>query len=226
MSLAGRLAASVLVLCACGARLDADAPAGHSLAFADEFSDGLGAGWEVVDPPPGASSVAVIGGVLRMTAEPGNDLYANTNLNAPRALRWVEGDFVIETRVAFEPTAYFHGAGLLAWQDERAFVRLERSFYKHPGLTFARTVGGEYQNTPGADAVVVTAPRVDLRLRREGARMTAYWRDATQPNGAWRTLASADAALGRRVAVGVALVVEHAPGRKTADFEYFRVWAP
>lgn len=222
----------MLILGACGAPASEDAPAGLRLAFADAFDGALGVGWDVVTPPAGGASAGVAGGALRLTADPGADLYPNTNMNAPRVLRWVEGDFLIETRVAFEPTAYFHGAGLLIWQDEHTFVRLERSYYKQPGLTFARTEAGEYQNLPGADAVATSSPRVDLRLRREGSRVTAFWRDAapaadaSATDAAWRPLGGADVSLGPRVAVGVALIVEHAPGRKSADFEHFTVWAP
>src|SRR5262249_28126420 len=58
-------------------------------------------------------------------------------MNAPRVLHEVEGDFVLQVRVSGDFPAGakgvtdqrkpFHGAGLLIYQDDRTYIRLERA---------------------------------------------------------------------------------------------------
>ena len=58
-------------------------------------------------------------------------------MNAPRVLREVDGDFTVQVKVSggFDPgneaaksgTAPFNSAGLLLWQDEKNYLRLERN---------------------------------------------------------------------------------------------------
>ena len=38
------------------------------------------------------------------------------------------GDFTLETLVEFDPQETYQGAGLLVWQDEDSFLRLEFGF--------------------------------------------------------------------------------------------------
>jgi serine/threonine protein kinase/regulation of enolase protein 1 (concanavalin A-like superfamily) len=67
--------------------------------------------------------------------------------NAPRILQDVEGDFTVEVKVAgsFDPGKEaavsgrnaFNGAGLLLWDDENNFIRVERNVWSVPGVTQA-----------------------------------------------------------------------------------------
>jgi regulation of enolase protein 1 (concanavalin A-like superfamily) len=89
-----------------------------------------------LDRARGLLKIAVPGTAHILSAELGR-------MNAPRLLRPVRGDFVASAKVAgvFAPTGRsttkeyppYHGAGLLLWQDERNYVRLELAADVHHG---------------------------------------------------------------------------------------------
>src|SRR2546425_12738859 len=56
-----------------------------------------------------------------------NDLFPGNNFDAPRFVQRINGDFTVMTRLEFDPHHQYQGAGILAWQDENNFLRLERS---------------------------------------------------------------------------------------------------
>jgi regulation of enolase protein 1 (concanavalin A-like superfamily) len=98
---------------------------------------GLASWGDVVDPD-GDCTIRVEKSVLTLEV-PGSwhDLSgANHQANAPRILRRVEGDFVVQVRVCgdFQPegpptrerAVPFNGAGLLLWLDADHYIRMER----------------------------------------------------------------------------------------------------
>lgn len=68
-----------------------------------------------------------------------HDLHPKLGMNAPRLLQTVSGDFTAQVKVTgdFQPGDMstgggrpFNGAGLLIWQDESNYLRLERNAYR------------------------------------------------------------------------------------------------
>lgn len=59
-----------------------------------------------------------------------HNLYPPITLNAPRVLRKVSGDFVIQVKVTsnLDPTRFF-GAGILLWDSDDCFLRVERNAF-------------------------------------------------------------------------------------------------
>ena len=120
-------------------------------------------------------------------------------MNAPRILRDIKGDFDLSVRVAgtshpggkATTTVYspYHGAGLLIWQDEENYVRLEIAADLQHGK--ARPyVNFEYRKE-GALAVSSGIMNTDgsnhLRLKRRGDEIYASF----GPDGAALDLISA-----------------------------------
>jgi regulation of enolase protein 1 (concanavalin A-like superfamily) len=136
-------------------------------------------------------------------------------LNAPRVVRRVEGDFVVQVAVAGEvhPGSRgtvggrrpYQGAGLLIWQDEENYLRLKRAGLARDGSSRsyvnlelrerARKVVSREEDIPDRVAY--------LRLERRGGRLFA----AVSPDGVqWRTLGRIVVDFDREVKVGVVAV--------------------
>jgi regulation of enolase protein 1 (concanavalin A-like superfamily) len=129
--------------------------------------------------------------------------------NAPRILREVEGDFTIEVKVPKFPLPggdvvvtgphTFVSAGLLIWQDEKNFFRIERAAVGTPPFAY---VGGfrdgksachELQQLSDTDTIV--------RAERKGNKLTFAARAADAAN--WSDLFSETYELPAKLKVGV-----------------------
>jgi regulation of enolase protein 1 (concanavalin A-like superfamily) len=136
-------------------------------------------------------------------------------VNAPRLLRDIKGDFDVTVRVAgtshpggkATTTLYppFHGAGILVWQDEANYVRLEIAADVHHGKP-RPYVNFEYRKD-GALAVSSGLKNSDgsdhLRLKRRGDEIVASF----GPDGLrWTSFSPLSAKLNERLQVGVAAI--------------------
>jgi TonB family protein len=147
------------------------------------------------------------------------DLTAERGLTtAPRLMRAVEGDHAAQVTVEGlpepGPTALgplrrpYHGAGLLLWQDEGNYVRLESAVLggDPSGVRYAlfevrregRTVGGLARSE-----VRLREGPTELRLERRGQDLLALIR---QGGDTWREVGRARVDLSRALEVGVAAV--------------------
>jgi Tol biopolymer transport system component/regulation of enolase protein 1 (concanavalin A-like superfamily) len=90
------------------------------------------------------------------------------------------GDFVIKTRLLFEPDTNFQFAGLVIWQDENNFLQLGRAFCDIPdicvgnGLYFDKILGGNFTDSNFATSVGNPSD-VYLRLERRGDMVRAFY---------------------------------------------------
>ncbi len=97
------------------------------------------AGWGDAVDPDRDCRIGLEGSKLSISI-PGtkHDLSAETGeMNSPRVLREMGGDFVAQAKVAgnirhsgkrtSERSLAYHGAGLLLWQDDKTYIRLERA---------------------------------------------------------------------------------------------------
>ena len=83
-----------------------------------------------------------------MQAEPGQDLWHGPggNLDAPRLLLKIEGDFSAECPIRLSPDMKEHG-GLIIWKTPQAFIRLEKTSGPHAfrgDIRFERHVDGVF----------------------------------------------------------------------------------
>jgi regulation of enolase protein 1 (concanavalin A-like superfamily) len=112
-----------------------------SLAFAQD-KQAL-KGWGVAVDPDHDCRIGLEGEKLAIAVPPKrHDLSIEVgDMNAPRVLQEIKGDFIAQLKIsgkvrhAGDPTSEhfhaYHGAGLILWQDERTYIRLERASLAH-----------------------------------------------------------------------------------------------
>jgi len=144
--------------------------------YRDEFeTPELRSEWQWHDPvQASAYSLSEKPGCLTLRAGHGVNLYAGSNLNAPRLLLEVWGDFALETKLEADWDERAHRiAGLLVWKDVLNFLRLNR----YTMDTFRRRSIQLEANVRGDIRIVGRGLLPDqafhLRLERTGDRFTA-----------------------------------------------------
>ena len=205
-------------------------PTGGTTAFNDNFQGAWNDDWDWIDPNNDAAyNFSAHAGFLRLTVPGNNDLAGSTNYDAPRLLVPRSGDFTIETLVEFNPQEYYQGAGLLVWQDEETFLRLEFGFQGMgvgPGgaknVSFTRQEYGSL-GLVGSIDMPGTMTRIELKLKRAGDQFTAWYRLV---GGIWQEIGSTELSLASTVNVGITQVTQYTSSEISADFDYFKVSAP
>jgi Protein of unknown function (DUF1349) len=141
----------------------------------------------------------------------------------------VSGDFEPGEQSTLRGSAPFLGAGLLVWQDDSNFLRLERNAFRvahvpepvcYPPLLEYYQDGRYVETNPPTDrASFFQGPATSLRLRRRGETMAAaYSHDGKE----WSPVKEIQVQLPRKVWVGVA-VTTTATRPFTATFEDFKL---
>jgi len=200
------------------------------------FSDGfnckvLNPRWNVIDPAGGSTfSLTAHRGWLRIstTSPPDRDLLGTINVNAPRILQLVSGNFTIETKISSVMDQNDEGAGLLVWMDSSNYLRLDR---------MSRTIGGPVQQQtflcgtvnggfpiPGETKVVLQSSLnpTYLRLVKSGNVYSAFY----SSNGkSWTHVADVTFAMGNQLQVGIDIITAYHSGTFFADFDYFKITA-
>ena len=144
----------------------------------DEFDGALDEGWYWVNENPAKWNLTENPGFLRIYTSP----YGTGGENL--LLRPVaQGDFMIKTRLLFEPDTNFQFAGLVIWQDENNFLQLGRAFCDIPDVC----VGNGIYFDHVSDGTIVDgnfATQFDnpfnlaesyLRLERRGDMVKAFY---------------------------------------------------
>lgn len=206
------------------------------LGLAAEFP-----GWGRVIDPDGDCKIRAAKGALTIEV-PGtvHDLYPQAGrMNAPRVMRQVEGDFSARVKVTGPPSPgteparginwAFHSAGLLVWQDEKNYVRLERgeSFIKGEKETryysplFQHRLDGKYTEDGPSAKPTFKGGSIHLRLDREGETMTAYY---SEDGKDWKQVRKLKTFKGKKASVGVSALNTSARALKVT-FEGFTVTA-
>jgi regulation of enolase protein 1 (concanavalin A-like superfamily) len=131
-------------------------------------------------------------------------------LNGPRLVREVEGDFSIQVKVLKYPLPSgnatgkypFVSAGLLVWNDDKEFFRMERSAVGTPPFAYAAGIlngkdtplqGTPFRQLPDGDTFV--------RAERKGKKLTFSVRTADESE--WTELVSDSFELPAKLHVGV-----------------------
>jgi regulation of enolase protein 1 (concanavalin A-like superfamily) len=200
---------------------------GGTPIFNDSFQTAWNSKWVWTDPNNDAThSLTARNGFLRLTVPEDNDLAGGINYDAPRLLVPQNGNFLLETLVEFDPKEYYQGAGLLVWQDEDAFLRLEFGFGGMGGgdknVVFVKQEDGGLGLVDGVD-LPAALKRIELRLQRNVNQYTAWYREV---GGVWQTIGSTELSFNPSVNVGIAQITQYTSSKISADFDYFRVFVP
>jgi regulation of enolase protein 1 (concanavalin A-like superfamily) len=191
--------------------------------------------WGEVTDPDGDCQLKLADSKLSIVV-PGtaHDLSAELKkVNAPRVLRDVQGDFIVQVKVggALKPGPNpsmpqrlpFNSAGLLVWLDSTSYVRLERAAIVRDGNVQPILLFEERnKSVPVMVGAIPLEPRPTyLRLeRRDGFLFASFGFDGT----AWVPLKPVRRDLPEKVKVGVA-AVNTAAEPFTAELESFALYA-
>jgi len=193
----------------------------HNPDFVEQFTnDTIAEDWEWVNPDNCSYEVREEG-YLQMTVSPGHDLWRIGSQNAPRLLRSISGDFVIETKICDGPQGVKFG-GLLAWQDECNFTRFDVSSSSvwYEGCVYhGANVDSRFIH-PGIHPF--QADEIWLRLERKGDRFTGY---VSSDGENWYRCGWADIPMEDPIQVGIHALCPRSPATSTR-FEYFRIYRP
>lgn len=188
-------------------------------AFTGAFSGGIDARWQTTIPEGSNIEVDGQNQLVLSTSSTGHDLYPG-NYTAPRILQEMDGNFTIMTHVLFQPAATYEGAGLLIWQDETNFIRLERAAGDTQGIEFDVDQQGNYNRISLTSRAPTTSSEVNLRLTRQGDQFTAAWREAG--DAGWNEIGETNLHL-TDLMVGLHLVNASPVANITAGFTDFTV---
>jgi RNA polymerase sigma factor (sigma-70 family) len=149
---------------------------------------------------------------------PGSDhalCIEQNRMNAPRVLREVEGDFIVQVKVSGEypngsvsvvpSRRSFHGAGLVLWQDENNYIRLERAKLSDGDEntsygSFELRKDGQFERVGTTGEVPLADQEAFLRLERHGDKVLA----AVGADGIrWTWFEPLNVALARKLKVGL-----------------------
>jgi class 3 adenylate cyclase/tetratricopeptide (TPR) repeat protein/regulation of enolase protein 1 (concanavalin A-like superfamily) len=137
------------------------------VAFLDDFGE-LKSEWQWIDPR-GDCSYSISDGWLELRSASGRNLFGG-NLNAPRLVLEISGDFAIETKIIVSEDMPSVG-GLLVWKDERNFIRFEKGLHGEHEMGFSSNIDGDWQYY-GRGLLVSSITY--LRLERSGDTFIAY----------------------------------------------------
>jgi regulation of enolase protein 1 (concanavalin A-like superfamily) len=142
-------------------------------------------------------------------------------MNAPRILQEVDGDFTVEVKVVAEfqsgdavvrsQTLPFNGAGLLLWDTDRNYLRLECDAWVTPqgelasyGPLFEYWKDGKNMKLKrGVTRPLYEGPSTYLRITRRDAEIRS---DISHDGVTWIKVDSVIAQLPKRIWVGVAAI--------------------
>jgi RNA polymerase sigma factor (sigma-70 family) len=175
-------------------------------------------GWGSAIDPDGDCKFTVEKGKLTITV-PGKDHdlgVERKRMNAPRVLREIEGDFIVQVKVSgtFKPVdpdtdqrAAFQGAGLLVLDDDNNYLRLERASFIRDGTTYhygswELRKNAEVENFASpSDYPIEDGTDVYLRIERHGENLHG----AISKDGVtWNYVSPTKAVFEKKVKVGVA----------------------
>ncbi len=166
-----------------------------------------------------------------------HDLSPVRGLNSPRVLRSVSGDFTVQAKITadFKPGMIstgkgrpFNGAGLLIWENEGNFLRIERNAYwlgpeelycYPPLIEYWRNNEYSGVNSDPTDAMYFKGRSTWLKANRQGKNVSV---SISHDGKEWEEVRTFQVDMADEVFVGVAAVnTSDAPF--TVDFEELKI---
>jgi len=198
-------------------------PEPHTAPFAEattthrlEFKTGESqAGWTFVNPA-GMPEMRQENGQAVLTSRNG-DLYPSSNNNAPRLLHPVGAEFTLSTRLRFTAgSSYsFASGGLLLWQDESNYIRLERGCFGKSGvhgILFEGCLNSpKYSRWVTMQSFPVSETEVELQLVLRAGVLCASWRPVGHADASWRRVGERFIEPAPGMQAGIATCALHSP---------------
>lgn len=158
-------------------------------------------------------------GKMTLTVPTGeHDLWPKSNLNAPRFLQTVTGNFSIETKIDINPKYDCQAAGLVIWQDDTHFIRLSR-IHQNASLQQVSIDVADGEKWTQVDYENNTDQSIYLRLERRGSRFNAYY---SRNGDYWEVMQGFDMSLASQVQVGIFAINQWQDNPLNVSFDYFR----
>jgi M6 family metalloprotease-like protein len=172
--------------------------------------------WQWTDPLGGSTySLTASNGNLRIsTPNGGRDLYLD-NLNAPRLLQPVLGNFRAKTKVTISQHATYQGAGILVWQDAQNYLRIERGADGY-GIAMWSRINDVYTG----EYMPYTSSTVYLKVERSNNDLTTWY---SENDVDWTLLGTATSSVANVLQVGPHLINAWQDDPLQADFAYFEL---
>ena len=195
-------------------------------------------GWGQAVDPDGDCKFTLDQGKLTIKL-PGTDhalAFERKQMNAPRVLRDVEGDFIVQVKVSGEYPAGatsvvdgrvpFHGAGLLIYHDYQNYIRLERAelFSANMNVNYASwelRQDGKFERTGNTGDLPLTEKEYYLRVERRDGK---FYAGVSSDGVRWHGLEPITINLPSRLRVGVAAGHNTSSGYEVhfTEFRLFR----
>jgi regulation of enolase protein 1 (concanavalin A-like superfamily) len=190
-----------------------------ALAFAaDPDPNPFMSGWDKpVDPDKDCKFVKEKAGMTLTLPGKDHDLGVERGrMNAPRLLRDVEGDFVVQVRVGgdFTPSngsttterVPFVGAGLVLMNGDNTYIRLERAALRYASgvKTYSNwelRKDGKWEKSGTITELPLTAKTTYLRLERKGDKLIG---SVSEDGKTWKDMDPITIELPAKVKLGVA----------------------
>lgn len=201
------------------------APQACGGAFSDEFQGSLDSRWSKLNLS-GSATYSTTQGFLSLSAPPDSDLNPthHRNFSAPRLLQPISGDFTLSTRISsLSPRANWQGAGILIWQDQATFLRVELavSEFRPLGINVQQSSRGSFTTVSSPIYYPLTTLPVELSVQKHGALFTVWWR---VPGQHWQYVDKTDPRFdSSKLMAGLDLLVVYGAPRTTASYDYFMV---
>ncbi|MBL4886622.1 MAG: DUF1349 domain-containing protein, partial [Planctomycetaceae bacterium] len=206
-----------------------------TIANAEEKKQKVIPGWDSISDLDDDCKISTA--IIITVPNTNHDLNPRNRLNAPRLLKKVSGDFTVQVKVTGgfipgeKPTGKgtpFNGAGLLIWENNKSYLRLERNAFGKPESLSCFPPLLEYWSEgkyKGFNAKTVRADEFFqdyttwLKLQRKGKQMIAsYSHDGKE----WTVVKEFEVDFGNDISAGIAAVNTSNAEFKVA-FENFKL---
>ncbi|MHC1741290.1 MAG: DUF1349 domain-containing protein [Anaerolineaceae bacterium] len=182
-------------------------------------TEALDLGWKWVDPTKTSLySLTDVPGSFRIQDNSGNKDLNSGNLDGPRLMHDVSGDFEIETKISVNPLETYQSAGLLLWIDNQNFIWIGRSVGGVIGHNFLRNGSNEGLNPPEPSYV---NNLVYLKISRQKNTISTYYSD----NGTdWLMTGSVEyEKINKTISAGIFVINNWQMNPFFADFDYVHI---
>jgi len=192
--------------------------------FSDEFDGVLCSGWQWINPGGDCGyEFNIESSRLEIRAASDCDLW-QTNLNAPRLLQEISGDFAIETKMALAEKETPTVGGLLVWNDKDNYIRFERGMHGTNEIGLSGKINGEWGHFGRGMLVSET---VYMCIERIGDTLSAY---CSKDCENWLTCGEVNFPVDDPIQVGIHAIgstgARGGPTDTATRFDYFRVLKP
>jgi len=189
----------------------------------DDFNKDRDPAWQFLDPLGGSSySLTANPGYLRIFAPNGNRDLTPGNLNAPRMVQTLRGDFDIRTGLeAYPNSSNYQSAGILVWMGSGNYIWVGRSLKDIIAHRYMRD-----NSEKGLNPANINYPSaiVHFRITRKGNTFTTYY----SGNGdSWILTGSIEyPSATPNLQVGILIINNWQDTPFYADFGYFSINCP